>query len=249
MARSAASMNVKLAYGMATAGAVLLAGQAAQAQGYTYVQPTGLTVGEHYRVVFLTADSTTSTSSDITTYNTFASNEASSIIGLTTTWSAIISTSSVDAINNIACTPSCASDPIYLVTGAEVASSTSVLFGGSILTPINVNQFGSTVAPSGNNYVFTGSDSTGAGAGGESAGGGYTATGDYTASDSTWIAVANNNGDYSNAQYPIYAISGDLVAGPATTPVPEPGSAPLMAAGVVLAAAAIGWRRHGNKSI
>ena len=184
--------------------------------------PPSLAAGDHYRLVFVRAGTTDATSGDITTYNAFTSSQAQGL-GLTqTTWDAIASTAGVSAATNIACTPSCASDPIFLVDGTEVASSTANLFSGSLVSPIELDQNG-TLSQS---YVWTGSTSAGAADPTDYLGSTDPELGYSGAASFAW-AVAGSLG--SDLVLPVYAISGDLVApGNDPTTVPEPASAVLL---------------------
>ena len=126
------------------ASTALLVGAPAAAQANVFVQPN-LPVGSAYRLIFLTSSQTDGSSPDITVYNTMVTNAAANNPLLpAATWRAIVSTPTINAIDNIACTPSCSSDPIYLVTGSEVATSTADLFDGTVLTPISITESGST---------------------------------------------------------------------------------------------------------
>ncbi len=68
--------------------------------------PTGLNPGDQFRIVFVTQGTTAANSSDISTYDTFVTNQANSATynGATITWQAIGSTPSVNAIDHIGVT-------------------------------------------------------------------------------------------------------------------------------------------------
>ena len=205
---------------------------------------SSLAPGTHYRLAFETQTTTNATSTAVSIYNSIVQTEASNA-GLGTNWSAIVSTDTVNAINNIACTPSCANDPIFLVTGSEVATSTTNLFSGPILTPIDVTANG---AAAGNGYVWTGTNSSGTEASFTSG----TTTSYYGLGDS----VAELGGSVLGSPYGIdsglsysttagmpgslFAISGDLVV-PASAP--EPVSISLLAIGALATGAARKRRR------
>lgn len=107
--------------------------------------PSGLTLGDQFRIAFVTLNTTQATSSDIAYYNSFVTNDAVSQAGgggnqvvyggTVLTWSAIGSTSSVSAITNIGAF----GVPVYLASGTRVSSSddASGLWSGSLLAPIN----------------------------------------------------------------------------------------------------------------
>ena len=79
-------------------------------------------------------------------------NARSDVLGVTaptTAWRAIVSTSTMSAVNNISCGAACnANVPIFLVDGTEVATSTNNLFGGSagILNVIDEDENAGAVA-------------------------------------------------------------------------------------------------------
>jgi hypothetical protein len=125
-----------------------------------FVVPVGVT---DYRLAFVTdeapADEIAGTSSVIGTYNQFAATQAALNTNLptaptaptapTTAWRAIVSTSTMSAVNNISCGAACnANVPIFLVDGTEVATSTNNLFGGSagILNVIDEDENAGAVA-------------------------------------------------------------------------------------------------------
>lgn len=129
--------------------------------GTVYPVPPGLAPGDTYRLVFVTHDTIAATSSDISTYNNFATIEADgnlALAALGVSWTAIASTESVNAVANIGGIASSAG--IYLVNGTEVAASTAALFNTSVTNlkePIDLDQYGDII----NNAVWTGTDPSG----------------------------------------------------------------------------------------
>ena len=62
------------------------------------IPPIGLAPGSEYQLIFVTADTTTATSTDITTYNSFVTTEAGLNPSLpSATWDAVVSTATVNA--------------------------------------------------------------------------------------------------------------------------------------------------------
>ncbi|MGA2269602.1 MAG: PEP-CTERM sorting domain-containing protein [Bryobacteraceae bacterium] len=188
--------------------------------------PPGLSPGETYRLVFVTADTTTATSTNIADYNDFVTSEANDVAALAAlraTWMVIGSTESVSAVTNIG--PSSAG--IYTLDGAEVATSTAALFSTittPLLSPIDITQYGSPIMYE--VFAWTGAKYDGTH---------FTdlALGDPTAEigciQDTSIGYLDcfpNNPQ--NWQFPQYAISSELTVGGAT---PEPGTIALTALG------------------
>jgi hypothetical protein len=221
----------------------------AVAAASSFEEPTGLAPGSTYRLIFVTSDTTTATSSNIATYNTLANTDANLpaavAFGLpSSTWSAVAGTDTVSALSNISvgCTGSCLTDPIYLVNGTEVATSQAALFSAPILTDIDLTEVGGA-APSHTgyydaNYVWTGSNPDGSladveppyyvyGLGDSS---GYAGAG---LSDSTSYYLDDGNDTQTIAE-PIYAISGELTVPSANIAAPEPMSAALLLTGGVM---------------
>jgi hypothetical protein len=194
-----------------------------------FTVPPGLAPGTQYRLVFVTFDTTDATSTLISTYNTFVTTEANdsaTLAGLGVTWTAIVSTAAVNAIDNIG-TPSGA---VYNLGGLEVATSTSAMFSPPLDKRINVDQFGNTVAN--NTVIWSGTHST---TGDEEATRGLgTSTPELGQVNTGAGWLTNAQAPNNTGLHPIYAISSVL-----TAPAPEPGSIGLMGlgmAGLLLAA-------------
>jgi hypothetical protein len=107
-----------------------------------------LPAGSQYEMLFVTLDTTTATSSDIDTYNTFVTNEANlnpALAALGVQWHAVASTATVAAFNN-------APDngiAVYNTNGLEVATPSLGIYSAGILANSNTlldspytNQFG-----------------------------------------------------------------------------------------------------------
>jgi hypothetical protein len=136
------------------------------AEAAIVVPPTGLAPGSEYRLVFVTSGARNATSSNITDYNIFVQNAArsSSVLNtaLTTagfdptsiSWTAIASTSAVNARVNTQTQATDTSRPIYRLDGALIATSYTDLWDGSIEARINLTEL------DGNGFglVWTGTD-------------------------------------------------------------------------------------------
>lgn len=123
--------------------------------------PAGLNPGDTYQLAFATLGTIGATSPDILTYNNFVQAQAATNPELTGTdmgvnWFAIVSTvndgaASANAVN--------AASDVYLLDGTQIASSGTPLYGGSILSALDIGQDGVTEVYS---DVWTGSNEYGA---------------------------------------------------------------------------------------
>jgi hypothetical protein len=204
--------------------------------GPVLTTPAGLAPGAHFRFVFVTDGTTDSFSSDITTYDSFVQGQADGATynGVTVNWQAIGSTSSVNAIDHIT-GPS--DDPVYLVTGPEVAANTTTtgLWSGTIMAPISIDINGSAIS----NNVWTGTDPNGDKDTAAPLGGAQVIGGLSTATDSGWIHSGNGS---SAITLPMYGISQDLIVPGA---IPEPSSTILLGTGLAAVLACV-WQRQGR---
>ena len=99
-----------------------------------------LPYGSQYQIAFVTADARNASSTNISDYNSFVTQEAAANPSLpTTTWRAIASTPSVNAINNAATS---ASIPIYNTHGQKIANGSSDFWYPAHLAGINYDQYG-----------------------------------------------------------------------------------------------------------
>jgi hypothetical protein len=112
----------------------------------TITVPAGLTAGDQYRLIFITADAYTATSTDINHYNgvvTAEANSVSDLAALDTSWYAVGSTATVNAIDNVGIDSGVA---IYDLNGNEIASDAGTtgngMFNSSgyLLTGLNTNE-------------------------------------------------------------------------------------------------------------
>jgi hypothetical protein len=119
--------------------------------GTVVVVPPGLSLGDTYRLVFVTSAVTDATSTDISYYNNFVTTAADAVPALAAlgaTWTAIASTETVSAATNIGVSTS----GIYSLNGLEVAAGTAALFNTVItplLSPIDIDQNGDNVDSNG----------------------------------------------------------------------------------------------------
>jgi len=226
----------------------LLGTNAALAQGFTFAPPTGLAAGSTYRLAFVTSGTTTAQSTDINTYNSFVTAQAMLSVTLpSTTWVALGSTSATSAVSNLGsiCTGSCLTDPIYTVTGVEVAANQAALFYTgtvSLLSAINITQYGIGQ----NGYAWTGSDVSGNPLTNLSLGSASTEEGFDPVTSSFYLDGQTSK--LSTTSHYMYAVSAEITVPQGGTSVPEPGTAPVLATGLALLAG-LGWRRHASKPV
>ena len=180
--------------------------------------PVGVNPGDTYQLVFVTAGTIDALSTNIADYNSFVQGEAALNPALTgtdmgVTYTAIASTSSVNANANAAVTAA-----VYLVDGsALVATGFSDLWDGNINAAIDRNQYGVLSAAG---VAWTGSEVDGtASVTGQvvGLGGGSTFFGGSNETDALWV----HNGAFGNqtVQLPIYALS-SVITAPVPVPVP-----------------------------
>jgi hypothetical protein len=207
---------------------LLLVVSPAQAVSVPYV-PSGLNPGDTYHVVFVTDQKRDATSSNIADYNAFVQSQAELAGALTqnwgVSWSAIASTATVDARDNIAVDTS----PIYLLpfqgSGDLVADNATDLWDGSIQAFIQTDQFG-TIEGQDNIWTGTATDGTEslfltlpAGLGSSNP-----RTGSSGDAEAGWVDFATEPADTSLA---LYAVSEEL------TVVPVPAAVWLFGSGLL----------------
>ena len=208
----------------------------------TIATPSGLSPGDQFRIVFLTAATTQATSGDINYYNTFVTNDAINqaggignrvVYGSTVlTWAAIASTNDMAAITNIGSF----GVPVYLGSGTLIAQSdtASGLWSGSLLSPINeflTDPFFYDTA------VWTGTLPDGSDAGSFTLGSGSefgSLPGLSNKSNSDWVATGATPSNFSNNMYGISQV---------LTVVPEPSTCAMALAGLAFAGCSMFRRR------
>lgn len=203
---------------------VLVLGLSAPAMASVVTVPAGLAPGAPYRLAFVTSAGRDALSSNIADYNAFvtaAANNQPALAALGTTWSAIASTTTVDARDNTDTNPLLATGvPIYRLDGVKIANDNADLWDDTILSPLNVSEAGSPPLVT---EVWTGTYTMGVAHDGGALGqGSRVVHGLADATDRWW--------------YIFYAISGRHplslygISGPLTAPVPLPAALPLFAA-------------------
>lgn len=198
--------------------------------------PTSLNPGDEYRLAFVTSDTRNGGSTGIGSYNSFVTGVANTQLALAslgTSWKAIASTETVDARDNTGTNPEGdgVGVPIFLLNGTLLANDNLDFWDGSVLVPLNIDEGGAVIQRS---FVFTGTNSSGVGRGLLALGAGVgsdVGIGNTAFADTRWVQSA----DYPwFLDRPMYAVSDVLVV------VPEPGTAGLLAMGLL----ALGGRRR-----
>jgi len=197
--------------------------------------PSGLSPGNQYRLVFTTSGTRDATSTNIDDYNTFVTtqaNQSSALTALGTTWTAIVSTFSTNALTNTSTDPSpsgVTGVPIYLVSGLRVADSYDDLWDGSIQNPIYSDETGSSASLGANQALWTGTNpngGTGTGLGTVSCGlnliNPCPNVGNAGATNFGWISLTSSNNLLQN--FHLYGISSVLTVPTPTATTPEPSS-------------------------
>jgi hypothetical protein len=195
--------------------------------GIVIETPAGLTPGESFRIVFDTDGTTLANSTSIATYNNFVNAQAGGATydGVAVTFAAIVSTSSVNAIDNVGQTQT----PVFLADGTLVTTSTtsSGLWSGSLLHPIDEDLSGTLQSPL---SIWTGTNSSGTAAtplGSAKIGGTDPTLGFSDLTNAEW--VDNSHIFNSNTFASEYAISEVLVVAGA---VPEPSTLLMTGVGI-----------------
>ena len=184
--------------------------------------PDGAERGDSFRLLFVTATTTDATSSDIAAYNAHAQNAANandSLKSFKDGFTALISTSAVDARDNTATTGTGA--PIYWLGGEKVADDYADLYDTDWDSVAGKTETGSDYT----GLVWTGGNKAGEKSGQRYAGASEVRLGDL--SDAT-LPLSSPQAAASGESYPIYALSPVFsVAEPEPTPTPttEPESA------------------------
>ncbi len=201
--------------------------------------PAGLNPGDHFRIVFVTDTTTTASDSNLNTYDNLVTTDANGATynGQAITWQAIVSSSSVNAINRI----QEYDVPVYLADGTKVAdsdtSATNGLWSTTLENPINEDLSHTPITA----LVWTGTGATGFAFSGNEIGSEQPSVGSTIVTYAAWATAGFYDPSY---QYNLYGISSELTV---LATVPEPSTAMLAGLGI-FATAICGYRRQKNIS-
>ena len=230
-------------------GAVIVAPTGASAAIVT--TPTDLSIGDQYRLAFVTITTRDATSTDIADYNAFvttAANTQADLVALGATWKAIGTTPTVDARDNTDTNPSSTGVPIYLLDGiSRIADNNDDLwnpFGGNIDHLFNIFVDGTEAVAQ---LVWTGTKADGTrdtgspfSLGEDTRDKAFAYFGVTSEVDASW--VFHNVFDSSRADFiHLYAISSQLTV----AAVPLPGALILFGSGL----ACLAVLRRRNRSV
>lgn len=219
---------------------ILLGASSASGRAATLINlptPAGLSSGDKFRFLFLTAGTLSATSADISSYNTFVTSQAAGARydGTTVNWSALVSTSTVDARDNVGGLNT--NVPVYLVNGTKLAGNLTTgtaangLWSGVLLTGPDIGITGTSVGGS----AYTGSLANGTGKSGNQAGASFTQYGTPTSGyQFGWAFSAT--AQPSSFALGLYGVSSELTV----APVPEPSTYAMGLAGLACSM----WRRR-----
>ncbi len=196
-------------------------------------------MGDKYRLAFVTSTTRDATDVLIGPYNDFVTavaNGVPELLALGTTWTAIGSTSAVDARDNTGTNPSATGVPIYRLDGERIADHNADLWDGSLIASLSIEEEGFQTL---HERVWTGSLPEGTALPGLVLGMSSAGAGTPVVTNPAWIFTSVV--DFSNP-HPLYVMSGEL------TVIPEPSSMMLVCIG---ATAVVGWqlrrRRHRRR--
>lgn len=217
---------------------ILLLGSHAPAAIIT--NPTGLNPGDPYRLVFITSTGRDAMASDIADYNAFVAGIAAAVPQLNvlgTSWTAIASTTSVNAYDNTSTSPLSAGVPIYRLDDMRVATGYPDLWDGEIENSLLIDETGSMYF----GVAWTGTQADGTLSVTSALGQSTSINGVSLQTDSLWVDSGTLDSD---AIASFYAISGVLTA--TAEAVPEPSTLALTVLGLA-GLGAIAWRRKRSR--
>lgn len=193
------------------------------------VVPTALNPGDQYRLAFVSSTTRNATSTDIADYNahvTSAANAVAELLALGTTWYAIGSTATVDAINNTKTDGSVPDVPIYLLNDVKLVDGNFDLWDGLLDFSLNLVESGAAQLEDEN--VWTGTLAVG-GRAQFPLGSTFPTHGETSSRGDTWVQVAPSP---SHQPRHLYALS-DILSVANAAPTTEPATLAILVVGAV----------------
>ena len=192
--------------------------------------PAGLKPGDQFRIVFATDGTTMATSTTITDYDKFVTNQAQGATynGQTVQWLAIVSVEFTNAIDHIGET----STPVYLTNGIQVTTSTTAsgMWSGALGSPIYTDLNGQLV----HGQIWTGTNADGMALPDQALGGdGEAVVGSNREVNAGWIETGV---DSFLSPHSLYGISQVLTVSLTQQTVPEPSSIVMLGTALLAAA-------------
>ena len=197
--------------------------------GSVLATPAGLKPGDQFRIVFATDGTTMATSTTITDYDKFVTNQAQGATynGQTVHWLAIVSVEFTNAIDHIGQSTS----PIYLANGTQVTTSTTAsgLWSGALESPIFTDLNGQLV----HGQIWTGTNADGVTVPGRALGDASAVVGSNRQISAGWI---DTGVDSFISSHSLYGISQVLTVSLTQQTVPEPSSIVMLGMALLVAA-------------
>jgi hypothetical protein len=199
--------------------------------------PTGLNVGDTYRLAFVTTAETDATSNDVNYYNNFVNALGFAATGISG-WTAIVSVaadgggqpSARDNTNTNFTTD--IGVAIYLLDGTtKIADNNADLWDGTLDAALSITETG---ASNGGDQVWTGTAADGtrnSGLGLGGGGDGLSSVGRDNQTGFTWVIAGIVNPQNVENEHPLYAISG-LLTVEGEVEVPAPGTILIFSLGL-----------------
>jgi len=205
-------------------------------------KPTNLVDGDQYRLVFVTSGTRNALSANIADYNSFVTQQANlvpELAALNTTWKAIGSTTTVNALGNTGTNPALSSGvPFYRLDGGLVAANNTELWSSNIRIPLNITGTGQVF----DNVILSGTFPDGTTVSQTALGntGGSVQGGLGSQINHLWISY----GPFSDFEpRPFYAVS-DVIT--VSSAIPEPNSMMLVGLGMFMWSAKSRRSRRSN---